>query len=156
VSETVRVGGGAGGTMTSEIHPTINAIGATVPFSMDRVWPAVRAAYDSLSLPVATFDPTTHTVATTTLRLRRRLGETSLSKYVNCGDVLGGQSADSYEVQLSVQTVLQAEGAGTTRVLSTVTAAGRPITLAGEFARCTSTGNLERAVAAIVAGRLGP
>ena len=156
VSETVRVGSGAGGSMTAEIHPTVNAIGATVPFSMDRTWTAVRSAYDSLALPVATFDAATHTVATTTLRLRRRLGETSLSKFINCGNTQGGQSADSYEVQLSVQTVLQAADAGTTRVLSTVTAEGRPITLSGEYTRCTSTGNLERAVAAIVAARLNP
>ena len=153
-SETVRVGGGAGGTMTAEIHPTITAIGAVVPFTMDRAWPAVRSAYDSLSLPVATSDPATHTLATAILRLRRRLGETSLSKYINCGNTQGGQSADSYEIQLSVQTVLQAADAGTTRVLSTVTAEGRPITLSGEYTRCTSTGNLERAVAAIVAARL--
>jgi len=153
-SETVRVGDGAGGTMTAEIHPTINAIGATVPFSIDRAWPAVRSAYDSLSLPVATADPATHTLATTALRLRRRLGETSLSKYINCGNTQGGQSADSYEIQLSVQTVLQPADAGTTRVLSTVTAEGRPITLSGEYTRCTSTGNLERAIAAVVAARL--
>src|SRR5437868_15020757 len=61
-SETVRVGGGAGGTMTAEIHPTVNAIGAVVPFTIDRTWGAVRTAYDSLSLPVATFDPATHTI----------------------------------------------------------------------------------------------
>jgi hypothetical protein len=156
VSETVRVGGGVGGLMTTEIHPTVNAIGTVVPFTMDRTWPAVRSAYDSLSLPVATFDPATHTIATTTLRLRRRLGETSLSKYVNCGNTQGGQSADSYEIQLSVQTVLQAADAGATLVLSTVTAEGRPITLSGEYTRCTSTGNLERSVAAIVAARLTP
>lgn len=156
VSETVRVGGGAGGAMTAEIHPTVNAIGAAVPFTMDRTLPAVRSAYDSLSLPVATFDAATHTVATTTLRLRRRLGETVLSKYINCGNTQGGQSADSYEIQLSVQTVLHAADAGTTSVLSTVTAQGRPITLSGEYSGCTSTGNLERAIAAIVAARLKP
>jgi hypothetical protein len=153
-SETVRVGGGAGGTMTSELHPTINQIGATVPFTIDRTWPAVRSAYDSLALPVAAFDPATHTLATTTLRLRRRLGEVPLSRYINCGNTQGGQSADSYEIQLSVQTMLQAADEGTTRVLSTVTAQGRPITLSGEYTRCTSTGNLERAVAAIAAARL--
>ena len=153
-SETVRVGGGAGGTMTAEIHPTVNAIGGVVPFTMDRAWGAVRTAYDSLSLPVATLDPATHTIASPTLRLRRRLGETALSKYINCGNTQGGQSADSYEIQLAIQTVLQAADAGTTRVLSTVTAEGRPITLAGEYTHCTSTGNLERRVAELVNAQL--
>jgi hypothetical protein len=152
-TETVRVGGGAGGTMTAEIHPTVNAIGEVVPFTMDRTWGAVRAAYDSLSLTVATFDPATHTIASPTLRLRRRLGETSLSKYINCGNTQGGQSADSYEIQLTIQTVLQAADAGT-QVLSTVSADGRPITLAGEYTHCTSTGILERRVAEIVKAQL--
>jgi hypothetical protein len=140
--------------MTTEIHPTMNAIGATVPFAMDLTWPAARSAYDSLSLPVATIDPATHTLATAMLRLRRRVGETSLSRYLNCGNTQGGQSADAYEIQLSVQTMLQAADSGMTRVLSTVTAVGRPITLSGEYTRCTSTGNLERAIAAIVTARL--
>jgi hypothetical protein len=148
--ETVRVGGGAGGTMTAEIHPTVNAIGSAVPYTMDRTWTAVRAAYDSLSIPVAVFDPATRTIASPNLRLRRRLGEVSLSKYINCGNTQGGQSADSYEIQLSIQTVLQAADAGTTRVLSTVSAEGRPITISGEYSRCTSTGNLERRVAELV------
>jgi hypothetical protein len=153
-TETIRVGGGAGGTMTAEIHPTVNAIGGAVPFTMDRTWAAVRTAYDSLALPVATFDPATHTIASPTLRLRRRLGEISLSKYINCGNTQGGQSADSYDIQLAIQTVLQVVDAGTTRVLSTVTAEGRPITLAGEYTHCTSTGNLERRVTELVNSQL--
>jgi len=153
-SETVRVGGGAGGTMTAEIHPTVNAIGGNVPFTMDRTFGALHATYDSLSLPVATLDPATHTIASPTLRLRRRLGETALSKYINCGNTQGGQSADSYEIQLTVQTVLQAVDAGTTRVLSTVSAQGRPITLAGEYTHCASTGNLERRIADLLSAQL--
>jgi hypothetical protein len=153
-TETIRVGGGAGGTMTAEIHPTVNAIGATIPFTVDRTWGAIRTVYDSLSLPVATFDPATHTIASPTLRLRRRLGETSLSKYINCGNTQGGQSADSYEIHLTIQTVLRAADAGTTSVLSTVSAEGRPITLAGEYTHCASTGTLEGRVGELVKAQL--
>jgi hypothetical protein len=153
-SETVRVGGGAGGSMMAEIHPTVNAIGGVVPFTMDRTFGAVRAAYDSLSLPVATVDAATHTIASPTLHLRRRLGDVPLSKYINCGNTQGGQSADGYEIQLTIQTVLQAADGGTTRVLSTVSAEGRPITIAGEYTHCASTGNLERRVAEIVGSQL--
>ena len=57
-----------------------------------------------------------------------------MSKYINCGNTQGGQSADSYEVQLTIQTVLQAADAGTTRVLSTVSADGRFALSGGEDA----------------------
>src|ERR1043166_2492104 len=151
--ETIRVAGPSG-MMTTELHPTKDAIGGVVPFTVARAWTAVRVAYDSVALPVATFDPATRTIASPNLRLRRRLGETALSKYINCGNVQGGQSADSYEIHLIYQTILQPGDAGTTRVLTTVNAEGRPITLAGEYTRCTSTGTLERRVVALVASEL--
>lgn len=149
-SETIRVAGGAG-AMTAEIHPINDPIGAEVPVAMDRAWAGVRAAYDSLPLPVATFDVATRTIASPTVRLRRRLGETALSKYLNCGTAQGGQGADTYEVQLLVQTALQAGStAGTTRIMTSITAEGRPITLSGDYSRCSSTGNLERRIIALV------
>ncbi len=150
--ETVRVAG-AGGGMVTEIHTNNDGMAVSVPGSMERAWAAVRYAYDSLSLPVATFDPATRTIASPTLRVRRRLGETNLSRYVNCGNVNGG-NADSYEVQLMVQTKLKAVDAGTTSVLTTVFAEGRPITLSGEYSRCTTTSALERRLVDLVNAQL--
>lgn len=149
-SETIRVAGGAG-AMTAEIHPNNDPMSGEVPAAMDRAWAGVRAAYDSLSLPVATFDVATRTIASPTLRLRRRLGDIALSKYLSCGTAQGGQGADTYEVQLHVQTVfLAGSTAGTTRLMTSVSAEGRPITLSGDYSRCSSTGMLERRIVDLV------
>lgn len=144
-SETVRVIG-AGGAMTAEIHPGDQPRGGDVSLSIDRAWIAVRAVYDSLHLPVATYDAATHTIESPTVRLRRRLGETPLSRYLECGNAQGAPGADTYEVQLAVRTTLRANEAGGTTVLSTVNADARPITISGDYARCRTTGKLEARV----------
>ena len=85
--------------MSVETHTTNTAVGGKVGFAVDRVWP-LRAAYDSLAIPVAVFNAATGTMGNSSLRVRRRLGDVAISKYINCGNVQGGPSADAYEIQL--------------------------------------------------------
>lgn len=126
-----------------------------MPFGVASVWVALRAAYDSLSLPVGSVDEASHTLGTPArVRVVRRLGKIPLSKFLNCGDTQGRPAADSYEVQLTVQTTLQPVNSATTTVLTTVVAEARPITFSGEYARCTSTGALETALTETVKSQL--
>jgi hypothetical protein len=152
--ETVRVASGTGGTMTVETHPGEGAHGVTVAFPIGRVWAALRAAYDSVAVPVAIFEPATHTVGNAQLRLRRRLGEVALSKYINCGNTQGGSSADTYEVLLSVVSAARPGEVGKTDIMTTVTAEGRPITLSSAYTRCTTTGALEKRLVDLVMAQL--
>jgi hypothetical protein len=46
------------------------------------------------------FNAATGTMGNSSLRVRRRLGDVAISKYINCGNVQGGPSADAYEIQL--------------------------------------------------------
>jgi hypothetical protein len=147
-SETVRVTG-AGVAMTAEIHPGDQVHGSDVSLPIDRAWVVVRAVYDSLHLPIAKYDVATHTIESPTVRLRRRLGDAPLSRYINCGDAQGVPGADSYEVQLAVRTTLRALESGGTSVLSLVNADARPITISGDYARCSTTGKLEARVVAL-------
>jgi hypothetical protein len=147
--ETVRVAGGLG-SMAVETHPTGTAAGGKVGFAVDRVWGPLRSAYDSLGIPVAIFDAATGTMGNAALRVRRRLGDIAISKYLNCGNVQGGPSADSYEIQLSVVTRTRPAEQGSTEIMTSVEAQGRPITLASEYMRCTSTGVLETRLVEIV------
>lgn len=66
-----------------------------------------------------------------------------LSKYLDCGTAQQGLSADSYDVNLSVMTQLQAEPTGATKVITTVAAMAKPVMLSGEYSRCSSTGEIE-------------
>jgi len=117
---------------------------------LDRAWAALRAAYDSIAVPVSIFDAASHTVGNGQFRVRRILGKVSLGKYVNCGSTQGGSSADTYEVQLSVVSTAKAVDAGSTALSTTVQAQGRPITLSSEYVRCTTTGALEQRITDLV------
>jgi hypothetical protein len=153
--ETVRISGGVGlPTMTVDTHPTSASAPIVVGFALDLAWSALRVAFDSVALPVASVDPATHTISTAPLRVRRRLGDVAMSKYINCGNTQGGNSADSYEIVLTVSTRAQAAASGTTSLLTSVEAQGRPITLAGEYTRCTSTGGLETRIAQLLTAQL--
>ena len=151
--ETVRVASG-NSAMTTTVRPTVNASGATIAFPLDHTWAALRSVYDSLGIPVATVDPGNHVIGNPEMKLRRRLGEVGLSKYIDCGNTQGAPSAETYEIRMSVFTQAQAATPTSTSVLTTVEARGRPITMSGEYSICSSTGVLERQIAELVKARL--
>src|SRR5262245_6048552 len=82
VPQTVRVVTGTSTNMTASMMNTPTANGGTVAFPEDRVWAIMRTVYDSLGISVATFDPALKTIGNNNLRLKRRLGEVALSKYI--------------------------------------------------------------------------
>lgn len=153
--ESVRVAGGGGlGSMQVETHTTHTPVGGKVGFPVDRVWAPLRVAFDSLGIPVSTFNAATGTMGNASLRVRRRLGDVAISKYLNCGNVQGGPSADSYEIQLSVTTTAVPAEQGTTNIWTLVDAQGRPVTIASEYMRCTSTGLIETRLVELVNAQL--
>jgi hypothetical protein len=153
--ESTRVAASGGlGAMTVETHTTNTAVGGKVGFAVDRVWAPLRAAYDSLGIPVTLANPANGTLGNQSMRVRRRIGDVAVSKYLNCGNVQGGPSADAYEIQLSVMTTAVPAEQGTTNISTLIEAQGRPITLAAEFTRCTSTGALETRIVELVNAQL--
>ena len=110
---------------------------------IDKAWLVLPAVYDSLGIPRSKVDRASYTIGNLGMQVRRRLGNVRLSKYLDCGTAQQGPSADSYDVNLSVTTQLQAEPTGATRVTTTVAAMAKPIMLSGEYSRCSSTGEIE-------------
>ena len=152
--ETTRIAAGSG-TMTMTTNRDIATNAKTIAYPIARVWPAVRAAFDSVAVPVAVFDEASHSVGNSTLRVRRRLGEVALSKYLNCGSTQGFPSADTYEIQMSVLTQLRSDPeSGGTTILTTVQGQGRPMTISSEFTPCSSTGGLEKQIVDVVSRAL--
>ena len=139
---------------TVDTHPMDATSTSVLGFALDRVWGALRTAYDSVGVPVSTFDAATHTVGNSALRVRRRLGDVALSKYINCGNTQGGNGADTYEVVFSLVSRTVPAESGMTRLTTVIDAQGRPITLGGEYTRCTSTGVLEKRLSQLVISQL--
>jgi hypothetical protein len=150
--ETVRVvDSGVGMQLTT--HHTAGWVTQDVAAPGDAVWRALGAAHDSLGIPVTVRDERARTIGNDGLKLRRRLGQVPLQRYLDCGNTQGGPNAESYEVHLVVRTQVLPAGSGSSRVSSTVQAQARPVNFSGDWIRCTSRNTLEKAIAEL-AGRL--
>jgi hypothetical protein len=141
--ETIRVATSGGGTSGIRTTPYQESFVGTVSVPMVRVWAALPAAYDSVGLKLTTVEPSSHTIGNEGVTLRRTLGKTPLSKYLDCGRTQIDQNADTYNVNLALLTRVTADASGGTKISTTLTAAAKPIAFSGDFVRCKSLGTLE-------------
>jgi len=148
--ETMRVVTSDASVMTTSVTSSApSALGAVVASPPDRVFRALRAVYDSLGIPVATVDAASRTIGNSGLRLKRKLGDVALSRYIDCGKAQGFPSADTYEVFLSVMTTARPDASGGTMVSTTISGQAKPITISGEPVRCGSLSTLESRIASL-------
>ena len=153
-TEVIRVPAGAGmGTATQMTSAAPNVV--TVAKPLNNVWLAMAGVYDSLQIPLTTLDPTTHSIGNGDLQLRRRLGNTAIREYLNCGTTQGVANADSYDIRMSVMSKLAAAPGGGTVITTTVQGMGRPISTSGDYLRCSTTGSLEIRLGEIAKARAG-
>lgn len=142
--QTVRVvSGTASSTSTMAIVQSDDPSQRIMPVSSARIWNALPAVYDSLGLPITDRNVQDRSIGTTSFKLRRKLGNAPLSRYLDCGATQGSPSADSYEVLLTVMTRLAPSG-DTTAVITRVDALARPVFVSGEYVNCGSTRLLEK------------
>jgi hypothetical protein len=107
-------------------------------------------AYAHVGLTPTSMRTDTRELGVTSAKLRRRLGEERLSRYLACGERMSGMpNADEYDVRLTVTSRVVTVPEDTARsVLSTfVQANARPVSTGGAMVTCSSTGELERRLA---------
>jgi hypothetical protein len=146
VAESIRVDGVEGTALQANTFVSNDANTFQLLQPIEKVWGAMSAVYEALGVPVNQFDPTSHTVAASNVKVRRRLGKVPLSRYLDCGNAQGVPSADTYEINLTMLTTLK-PGATGTIASTTVEALGRSISMNGTWIRCSSLGLLERRLA---------
>lgn len=153
VEQTIRMSDGMGGSMQVRTTAAIASSVSSVSTPIDRVWAALPAAFDSIGVKLSLVDRASYTMGNTSMRLRRELGRVPLSRYINCGNAQGSPSADTYEVQGSIVTALGRDPDGGTTITTTFETSARSVTVAGEFAPCTSKGVLEQRLVELVRGK---
>ncbi|MEP6778604.1 MAG: hypothetical protein ABJC26_01850 [Gemmatimonadaceae bacterium] len=124
-----------------------------LPYSVEKVWAALPAAFDSIFVPVATIDPTSHRFGNEGFKLRQRLGKTTLSRLFDCGETQIGANADSYEIFLIVVAQVTPVGSASASLTTTIDASAKSIANSQGYIKCSSKGLLEaRLMAQIKAG----
>lgn len=149
--ETMRVSG-AGNLRMTALEQTTES---KVDFPVGKVWHALPGAYEALGIPITDADNATHTISNGGLKIRRVLGTTSLSRYIDCGTTQIGENADSYDVFLTISTrVDEAPASGLSTLRTTFEAMARPIAFSRDYARCSSKGELEKRITEAVKSQL--
>jgi hypothetical protein len=148
--QTVRVitqSGATAQTRTVSVdRPRITALDMPI----ENAWRALPAAYAAVGIEVARTDVNRAVIGNPGFRVRRRLGDTPLGRYLDCGNTQGNPSAETYEVHLSVMSELTRDQDGKTVLSTLVDGVARPVNFPGDPVRCLSKGELENRIAAVV------
>ena len=148
-------GSGTSGVNTGSlrVNPSYDVAFDTIHTSLDRVWAALPAIYTALSIPITTADTKKYLFGNEGMKVYRRLGETPLTRLLDCGRTQIGPNADSYEIVMSVTTLLRPHEPQVTIVTTSVDASGRPMQYGGGDTRCRTKGELERQIALALRAR---
>lgn len=128
---------------------------ATFAAPPERVWSAVREAYRALGIPEGTSDDASRTYGNTSFTVRRTLAGERLSRFVRCGEGMGGAPiADTYRIRLSVLSTVHPAPGGASRVETLVQASGQSLQASTSPVKCATSGKLERRIGELIAGHL--
>lgn len=152
--QTMRVVG-QGGLTGNQLSMTSSSTASTtkLDFPLETIWRSLASAYDSLKIPITTIDPKKHLFGNEGMKVRQKLGNVLLSKYIDCGQAQIGPSADSYDVYMEITTTVHSLSAGQTEVSTLVTSAAKPLAFGQEYSSCQTKGTIENAISAIVAAK---
>jgi hypothetical protein len=145
--QTVRVVGQSGTIASMSTVATARPRITTIELPLEDVWKALPSAYQSVGIEIGQTDARRGVIGNPGFRARRRLGDTPLVRYLDCGSVQGGNSAESYEVHFSVLSEVTRDDRGRTVLSTLVDATARPVNFPGDPVRCTSKGELEQRIA---------
>jgi hypothetical protein len=148
--QTVRVLGATGSVAQISTTTTTGSKAVTLDASLDSIWRALPHAFESVGITLSHRDSGTGVVGNAGFKARRRLANTPLSRYLDCGSAQGVASADTYEIHLSVLTEVRAAGPQRTTLVTVVDATGQSINFKSAPIRCVSRGELENRIMDLV------
>lgn len=128
-----------------------------VPFAPDRVWRMLPSVFDSLGVPVGTLDAAKRTIGNSGFKVRGRLKNVPLSRFIDCGNSTQvGPNADSYEVNITLLAEVRAGEGGASNVTLAFQPLARPANFSQQYSQCGSKGVLETRFMEILNARLQP
>ncbi len=148
---TTRVVTSGGNTVTAGTMAVDIDVRLLVTGTADQAWAVLPAVYQQLGIPAEVSDPRGKTMGVANWRVRRLIGKTRATQYVDCGSSGTLQNAETYQLTLSILSSVRANPKGGAIVSTTVTGSARnPITSSNADVRCVSTGDLELKIRELV------
>jgi hypothetical protein len=151
---TVIVGGTLERTATVDLRNEAAVGERLMEASVGEVWAVLPAVFAQLEIEPTTVDASAAVMGNPAYRARRVEGQ-RMSRYLDCGRVLGRDYADSYEITLGVMIQLAPGPDGRAYLRTVVDAYARDRGVSGNPVHCITWGSLERRIAELVTEKLG-
>lgn len=151
--ETVRITGGDGQVMTTEVGRGGTTVRSIIPAPVNDVWAQLPAAYEAMALEINSADPRARILGFENLRTKSIDGSRP-SRFLDCGQGVTGANADAYDINLSMLAQVLPTEDGRSEVHVMVEAVARNLAHGGAVIGCGSNGRLEERLFEVVQGLL--
>jgi len=135
---------------------TTVAISEPIALGADSAYNLLLKVYADLQVPITSMDSRQRMAGNPNFKVRRRLGGVGLVKYLDCGNKDGTPNAETYDVVLNIVSAVGGATPGRSTVSTRVDAiASHPVFGSSNQLVCTTTGELEKRIAAAVKEKAG-
>jgi hypothetical protein len=146
----IQTGGQNSMSIGSGMTSVVQAATTRINFTADKVFAALPSSYETIGIPVTTMVSKDRMLGNLEFKTRARIGSLQMRRLLDCGTQLGEPNSDSYQILMSVSSEVKDNGDGSSTLATIVLATGRPVQFNGADVRCTSFGELEKRIAAMV------
>lgn len=123
---------------------------------IDSVWRVLPSVFIEVGIDPGTVDQKQHIIANTSFPARHTLGDSRVSRYVDCGSIMGTKTADQSTVTMSFIVQAVADSAETSQLRFQFSGYATMDGAVANRISCVSTGVLEARVAKMVNEELAP
>ena len=136
-----------GGDLRLETNSVLETQRTMFTVTAAELWRAAPRAYEAVGVGLAAYDSTQMTLGNPGMMAQRNIKNVPISRYLDCGNRgIGRPTADQYNVRLNVMSRVRATSSGSALETIVTGQASQP-GVAGVGVECTSTGQLEAAIA---------
>lgn len=132
---------------TTRSDPTNEFAIAATP---DKLWKVMPVVFAQLEVPVTMRVPAQRVMGNRAFHVRRKLGGVHLGRYLDCGTRMGVINAETYEVTLRLEMHVLGASADDARLATVVEGTAKPVDVSGAPVFCTTTGQLEKRLVAMM------
>jgi hypothetical protein len=134
----------------AESSPAVEPLAA----SPEGAFAQVAGTYAELGIPLTIISPAAMLAGNQGFNVRHAIGGVAMRNYLLCGDDGTGPNADTYQISMNIATQITKEADGTSKAATVMDATATPMSMGSNLIRCSTTGELEKRVNAVLATRL--
>lgn len=138
------------GTMNIGMTSSATAIATSLTVSPDSAYALLTRVYVVLQIPVAPVDQK-RAIGNDEIKISRHIAGMQMQKVVDCGQSLGLDNAETWDIHMNLLSYVQAAPNGTSQILTRIQAMGNPPDRSDrDVIPCSSTGELEKKISDMV------